>query len=453
MRRFIRWTLRLTALLLILLLLSLASTLTTVDSRPFEQTDYYQQSLSRIQNPTNGWQSTGPLHAGFAKALLTPPLNPIPLAGFGNRRGAPATGVHDGVFSRAIALRVGTNTLLFVSADALIVPREIADLAASELASKYNLPRHSIYFGATHTHASLGGWGRGTVGEMFAGPFNPKSLTWFSDSLVNAATNAIANLSPASLGTTSFEAPNLVRNRLIGDSGPTEPTFSCLWIQKSNGDQAVIGTFSAHATVVGSSNMQFSGDYPGAWSHALEKEGLQVALFLAGPVASHSPAPPSGGFEGAITMGNQLANLTLHTLPTTTLTNQVTLKTQGAFILLPRMQPRITQSIALRPWIAKQLLVSEPNAFIQTVALNHTLFTSTPCDFSDEIGDAIDESLPDENWSSVYTSFNGDYTGYVIPSKYYTLPGYESRTMAFYGPGFADYLASALVELHQQVTN
>lgn len=453
MRRFIRWTLRLTALLLILLLISLASTLTTLDSRPFQQTDYYQQSLSRIQNPTNGWQSTGPLQAGFAKALLTPPLNPIPLAGFGNRKGAPATGVHDDVFSRAIALRVGTNTLIFISADALIIPREVADITASRLASESNLPRHSIYFGATHTHASLGAWGRGTVGEMFAGPFNPKSLTWFSDSLLNAATNAIATLAPASLSTSSFEAPSLVRNRLIGESGPKEPTFSCLWVRKSNGDQAVLGTFSAHATVIGSSNMQFSGDYPGAWSQALEKQGLQVALFLAGPVASHSPAPPSGGFEGATAMGNQLANLTLQNLPQNPATNEITLKTQGAFIKLPHLQPRITRSIALRPWIAKRLLISEPNAFIQTIALNNTLYTSTPCDFSDELGDAIDATLPNENWSSVYTSFNGDYTGYVIPSKYYTLPGYESRTMAFYGPGFADYLAALLGELHQVVTN
>ena len=37
------------------------------------------------------------------------------------------------------------------------------------------------------------------------------------------------------------------------------------------------------------------------------------------------------------------------------------------------------------------------------------------------------------------TSFNGDYVGYVIPSRYYHLNGYEPRVMSFFGPNVPDY--------------
>jgi hypothetical protein len=43
-------------------------------------------------------------------------------------------------------------------------------------------------------------------------------------------------------------------------------------------------------------------------------------------------------------------------------------------------------------------------------------------------------------FAGIVTSFNGDYVGYVIPSRYYHLNGYEPRIMSFYGPYVPDYL-------------
>jgi len=44
-------------------------------------------------------------------------------------------------------------------------------------------------------------------------------------------------------------------------------------------------------------------------------------------------------------------------------------------------------------------------------------------------------------------SFNGDYVGYVIPTKYYALDGYEPRTMSFFGPQLPECFMAMLGEL------
>jgi neutral ceramidase len=113
--------------------------------------------------------------SGFGRALLTPTVNAaqddaahgkfraLPLAGFGNRNGRPATGVHDDLFVKAVALRVGNRLGIMVGADALIIPRPVADDAAQQLEKELGLRREQIYLSATHTHCSLGGWGEWKV--------------------------------------------------------------------------------------------------------------------------------------------------------------------------------------------------------------------------------------------------------------------------------------------------
>jgi hypothetical protein len=68
------------------------------------------------------------------------------------------------------------------------------------------------------------------------------------------------------------------------------------------------------------------------------------------------------------------------------------------------------------------------------------IWISTPCDYSGELAVGIKDMLRTRGFAGVVTSFNGDYVGYVIPSRYYHLNGYEPRIMSFYGPYVPDYL-------------
>jgi len=425
-----------------------------VDHRPYFRQPFHRETLERLRavTATNG-PVRGLFFAGFGRARLTPEINvsddrpeegrfrSIPLAGYGDRRGRPAEGVNDDLFVKAVAVRAGGLTGILFAADALIVPREVADAVSRQLAEEAGLRREQLYFSATHTHCSIGAWGEGFAGEAFAGPFQSGSRTWFASRLVLAAREALADLQPAEFGRGVFEEPRFVRNRLVKELGTVDSDFAFLVIRQAGGGSAVLGSYAAHATVLSGRVMEFSGDYPGFWQRELERAGFQHALFLAGSVGSHGPVPGESGFSGAETMGRHLAEALIKNFKDVSFTNTVTLGITGLDVSLPELQVRISDSWRLRPWFSRRLLrVPADRTFLQVFRLNDAIWISTPCDFSGELALDIKNLLKVRGFSANITSFNGDYIGYVIPSRYYHLPGYEPRVMSFYGPGVPDYL-------------
>ena len=427
--------------------------LDTVDYSPYFDSNYYKQTAARFSAISRTNQvKTNLLQAGFSVARLTPKLNAvednagkgefreIPLAGYGNRNGKPATGVRDELWVKAVALSAGGQTGILFGTDALIVPREVADQAAAFIQKETGLERAQLYFSATHTHCSIGGWGEGFVGEAFAGPFNPAARTWFSTQLAAAARDALADLKPADFGQGSFHAPEFVRNRVVGKLGEVDDEFSFAIFRQQQGRTAILGAFSAHATVLSGNVMEFSGDYPGAWQRAMERASNTVAVFLAGAVGSHAPVPGEHGFTGADRMGSGLSNRLREHLPHVPLTNSIAFGVLGLELDLPAFQMRLTGGIRLRPWLASTLVPAEPQSYLQGFRIGDSIWLSTPCDFSGELALRIKDTLRGRQLNAVITSFNGDYIGYVIPSKYYHLEGYEPRIMSFYGPYVPNYL-------------
>jgi hypothetical protein len=402
---------------------------------------------------------TGPLRAGFARVKLTPTVGAsrdlpergefraLPLAGYGNRKGKPAEGVHDDVWVKAVAFAVGGQTGVVVCADALIVPREVTELAMARITPATGLRREQVYFAATHTHCSLGGWGEGPVGEAFAGPFQPAVRVWFAQQLAAATTQALQDLAPASLGHGSFAAPQFIRNRLVGDRGQVDPEFALLSVKRPDGKSAVLGSFGAHATVLGGGTMEFSAEYPGAWARAVEEATGGLALFAAGGVGSHSHKAPEGGFAGVEKLGRALAAESLARVSTIAVTNRVRFGVLGTTLELPEIQARVTDGVRLRPWLAAKLLPVGTRTVLQGFRFDDAVWLSTPCDFSGELALELKAEARARGQELQVTSFNGDYVGYVIPAKYYHLGGYEPQTMSFFGPHLPDLFMATLRQL------
>lgn len=156
---------------------------TTVDRAPFEGQPYAESTRQRLAEATAGGALptlVGKVRAGFGRAKLTPVLGAatddpergefrwVPLAGYGSRQGKPATGVKDDVWVKAVAFAVGGQTGVVVTADALIISG-VAEGAVERLRGRLGLERRNVYFGATHTHCGLGGWGQGWVGGGVCG--------------------------------------------------------------------------------------------------------------------------------------------------------------------------------------------------------------------------------------------------------------------------------------------
>ena len=258
--------------------------------------DYYKKTELRIDSLKSVIvTSDDSVQAGFSRVSITPVLNSsednyrtgkfnkVPLAGFGARKGKASTGIHDSIFIKAVAFRVNRQTVVIVGADLLIMPPNIIDTVTANL-EKQGIPRSQVFYSASHTHSSLGGWGPGFIGEQFSGKENKNLERWLVQQISEAVTSAIADLRPAQVGSGIFDAGTYTRNRLIGDAGTKNSEFGFISVEQTGGKKGVIGSFSAHSTTMGSGNMEISADYPGYWERKMEQSAYDLALFCGGSV-------------------------------------------------------------------------------------------------------------------------------------------------------------------------
>jgi len=149
-----------------LVLAAMLSALTGLDREPYLRASYYATTQARLaESGDSPLVVQGDFEAGFGRVPLTPTIEAaeddpasgqfraVPLAGYGARRGRPATGRHDELYAKAVALRVAPRWGVMIGADALIIPREVAEATMVQLAEDPGLTRAQVYFSATHTHA------------------------------------------------------------------------------------------------------------------------------------------------------------------------------------------------------------------------------------------------------------------------------------------------------------
>lgn len=438
-------------ILIALLVVLFISVTGPVDKTPFYEAEYFKKSCAEIDSLKNNSEpETGKLQAGFSKISITPVLNStadniekgefvkMPLAGFGARKGAPATGIHDSIFVKAAALKVNNQLVVFVGADLLIMPPNITDSVVQNLSSK-GLKRSQLYLSATHTHSSLGSWGPGFVGEEFSGTFNPNLTNWLIQKISDAVIQSIADLKPATIATGDFNAEKYTRNRLVGELGTKNDDFSYIYLQQTDGKKAVIGSFSAHSTCMGDENMQISGDYPGYWQRKMENTLVDYAIFFAGSVGSQTNSGEGKGFEKPKYIGESLADSTLVHLQKINLNDSVLMSAATIKLNLPEYHFRITTTRNLSTGITKKMMAYPENACLQAIRLGNMIWVSTPSDFSGEYALQLKNTLAVKGFDANVTSFNGSYVGYIIPGRYFYLDKYEPKTMGMFGPNMGDY--------------
>ena len=403
---------------------------------PFITSAYFKKTMSRMDSLKEVEKSvTDSLFAGFSKVSITPGINNptddavagkfinVPLAGFGARKGKPATGVHDSIFVKSIALKVGSKLIVFVGADLLIMPPNIIDEVVVQLAAK-GITRDQLLFSATHSHSSIGAWGPGFIGEQFAGKENRAIQQWMVNSIVKAVVDAVSDLSKSRLTYGSFDAASYTRNRFIGELGTKNNDFTYLLVDQKGKRRAAIGTFSAHATTQGAGNMEFSGDYPGYWERKMEANSFDVALFGAGSIGSQSPSGKGKAFESARYIGESLADSLLKRVPSTTYQETSLLSAATLRVALPEYHLRLTTKINMATWLSNKLMPEPKNVYFQAVRIDKLIWISAPSDFSGEYALQIKNALAVKGFDAVVSSFNGSYVGYIVPGRYFYMDDY-----------------------------
>lgn len=437
--------------IIVLLVILFISVTGPVDETPFYESEYYKTSCTEIDSLKNTHTTVkGQFMAGFSKVSITPVLNgttdniekgefmKMPLAGFGARKGAPATGIHDSVFVKAAALKVENKLVVLIGADLLIMPPNITD-SVMKILAKNGIKREEVFLSASHTHSSLGAWGPGFVGKEFSGEFNASVEKWLTLKISEAVLLAVTDLKPANVATGNFNAANYTRNRLIGELGTKNDDFSYIIIQQNEGKKAVIGSFSAHSTTMGSKNFEISGDYPGYWQRKMENTGFDCAIFMAGAMGSQTHSGEGEGFEKPRFIGESLADSTVVHLQNQILNDTVVFSSLTLNLNLPEYHFRLTTTKNLSTSLSRKLMPEPENAVLQAFRLCNFIWVTTPADFSGEFALQLKNTLAAQGFDANVSSFNGSYVGYIIPGRYFYMDEYEPKTMGMFGPNMGDY--------------
>lgn len=435
-------------LLVAVIVLPLVAGCLSIDYTPMDQQPFFhktEQALNVFAQKAPAESSPGPLQIGTAKVNITPPVG-LPLAGYGART---STGIHDPILARALAISDGQNTVVIVSVDLLAVTDDLFHAVYQKVHAAIPLPEENLLIAATHTHS-----GPGTLGKRFwetlaSGPYNDGMFEMTTDGTARAVIEAYQHLRPATVAYGRADAGGFILNRMIKD-GPTDPELSFLVFKTPEGRPiAYLVNFSAHPTLLRSTNRLLSGDFPAVVSRILEEPNEQdkvMALYTSGAVADQRALPPKGNgvFERAERMGRELAERVLSASAHLPSQDRVEASSGRIPLELPPPQIKINASRRLPIWMGSALL--DRSTSIQVVRIGRTLLLAVPCDLGSEIGRSLKQYARARGFDLIVVGFANDYIGYVVSGKYYSSPAYEAF-MSFNGPYMEDYLTFALEKM------
>src|SRR5215469_1880583 len=234
--------------------------------------------------------SADTLRAGVAQLVITSELNghAVYLAGFGHNR--VATGVHDDLYARCLALGIAKETLVVCSID--LVGLFYDDVLTIRRAFQQTTPAGSVLIVAsTHTHA-----GPDTLGLYGPKPLesgiNRQYLDWVNQRIAMTAAEAAHDMQPARLELARDDHPLLAMLQGVDRPPLVKDPFLYVMrlVARSTGQTiAMVVNWSDHPEVLGRKNTQISSDYPHWTREYLEKKLGGTVLFFSRSIGKVSP--------------------------------------------------------------------------------------------------------------------------------------------------------------------
>jgi hypothetical protein len=424
----------------VLLLLSLA-TLTWVDRSPILQQAHVQQTLARIK--ATPWKSTSGEFwvAGWAKANVTP-SHPVPLVGYSPRGNYEF--IQDSSFVKVLTLSNGTSQVAWLNYELLIVHPYLAQQVRQGI-QEAGLNLDQVLFTATHTHAGMGGYMPGPLGEIAFGGYEEDVVRGLVQGSVQALQAALASQDTVTVSYRQTAAPAYVSNRFV-KGGPIDPFLRQVLFEKRDGKKAVFLTYAAHATALSSKFMGLSGDYPQALTKGLEGEGYDFALYASGTVGSHRPNTEGNTPEKVKAYALAIQQVLQADSSSRYVENMQQLRLADVEVSLGDPQLRISKDIRLRPWLFRYLVGDTP-AYFNVTQVGSLLFISSSGELSGVFYEEWEKLAKAQGLHLVITVFNGGYVGYITPDELYDEDFHEVRETNWFGPGNGTYFDLMMQEL------
>ncbi|MBK5293634.1 MAG: neutral/alkaline non-lysosomal ceramidase N-terminal domain-containing protein [Acidobacteriia bacterium] len=248
------------------------------------------------------------LQVGVGSAVITPDLDkhgPVYMAGFGQNR--VATGVHDPLYARCMALQVARQPLVLCGVDSIGLFLDDVEKIRARITGK-------AVIAALHDHEApdtMGLWGPAQGKSGIQEAYNQFVI----DGTVEAARKAIASMKAARVKLARTQDAEL--DTFIHDTRPPvrhDSELVMLSAEDLNGKP--IGTlinWANHPETLGSKNTLITADYSGYLRQHLEAELGGTAVFINGAVGGmQSPLgakldQPENSFERAEWIGRRVA--------------------------------------------------------------------------------------------------------------------------------------------------
>ncbi|MBI4893553.1 MAG: hypothetical protein HY821_23235 [Acidobacteria bacterium] len=228
----------------------------------------------------SGTAAAGELRVGVAKRVVTPDvkaLGKVYIAGYDNNR--LATGVHDELYARCMAMSTGGTPLAICGVDVIGIYWDDAQKIRAKV------PGAQVVIAATHDHEgpdTMGLWG---PSESKTG-MDERYMQFLIEQTAEAAREAVANLKPAKVRLARVKTPEL--DSFIKDNRPPDVHDSdVVLLQALGAGNKPVGTlvnWANHPEALGSKNQLITADYPARLCSELEKLAGGTVVFVNGAV-------------------------------------------------------------------------------------------------------------------------------------------------------------------------
>ncbi|MGQ9572677.1 MAG: neutral/alkaline non-lysosomal ceramidase N-terminal domain-containing protein [Dehalococcoidia bacterium] len=362
------------------------------------------------------------LVAGAAKRIITPEEN-LRLAGYGPVfRPLPwshrvATGVHDDIFARCLALGDGQKTLAFVVLDLISLYQVDMETIRTRAREKTGRQDLMVAVGTTHNHSAPD-----VTGAYGGVPKRYKRL--IHERASDAVAEAVANLAPARIGFATTRVEGIVRNNRHPEAGPVDEELAVMLVEgKGDATLAVLVNFACHADVLGKRNTLITADFPGYLRRDLERERGGTAIFFNAAqgdlyprqtIEDHDDEKGLRTFEEAQAVGSAIAKAALAALAKAKLTSDVTIDARVTYPELP-VENRMLKIARLLRMVPRKLYKGRVRSEVWAVSINDAEIVTLPGQFLCALGLELKQQM--KGTYKFLFGLTGDDLVYVLPPE------------------------------------
>jgi len=219
-----------------------------------------------------GKTDPGLFRAGTGRAVITPPVGfTIDGPEHGSRT---STGILDDLLARVIVLESKGTRVVLVSLDVWGLSSSLADSIRSAAGSAAQVDEDSVWLTSTGNATSPPLWRDDPQYASYS--------SFLPEQVAGAVRVAVGSLEPASMGSTGTLLPD-VSTFTEGPGRPGNAALFVLAINRADGSGiARLVNFACPASIMGPSS-EWTADYPGYASWALEQNGGGLTLFSQAP--------------------------------------------------------------------------------------------------------------------------------------------------------------------------